>query len=281
MNKISSFSSHRLSSDLKRNFTLIELLVVIAIIAILAGMLLPALGKVKEQGHRTQCASNVKQIGIAISLYASDFDDYIIPSNPAFDNAGDNPWVQGLILWGYLDRSNFNGDLGSGSRYDVGTTKPAGIFVCPSERGTLANPDTSGASSARTSMYGLNNFVGSWSNSSNTVENGHARKLNQYGKHVSKVMVLGDKLYASDCSKLQSTTGSNNILNAFRRHQGYANFLFFDYHVELRKPNQVPVHGAGTVVAYPPTCSTVNISYRNAFWGNIKSDYKQYWPGTF
>jgi len=78
--------------DPKRNaFTLIELLVVIAIIAILMAILMPTLGRAREQGKRIACLSNLKQLTMGWILYADDNNDKVVPANTGLSNA----WV----LW--------------------------------------------------------------------------------------------------------------------------------------------------------------------------------------
>ena len=108
----------------KRDFTLIELLVVIAIIAILASMLLPALGKARETAKAISCASKLKTIGLAVNMYTLDYE-YYPPSQKSagFTSAGPVTWLG--MLDSYLDGKKPAIDNNSSSNI-------SSVFECPS-----------------------------------------------------------------------------------------------------------------------------------------------------
>jgi prepilin-type N-terminal cleavage/methylation domain-containing protein len=102
-------------------FTLIELLVVIAIIAILAGMLLPALARAKEKAKRTSCLSDVKQIALAMVMYVDDYEGRFPPRFP-------NPEAGPAYPCKPCRTTNW-------TQYALPYLSTTNVFACPSDKG--------------------------------------------------------------------------------------------------------------------------------------------------
>jgi len=86
-------AKRRVAARKVKGFTLIELLVVIAVIAVLMAILMPALQRAREQGKRVSCMSNLKQLQLAWTIYADDFDGKIVNGSASWDAGGENPWA--------------------------------------------------------------------------------------------------------------------------------------------------------------------------------------------
>src|SRR5262249_12102194 len=84
----------------RQGFTLVELLVVIAIIALLIGLLLPAVQRVRESGNRTHCANNIKQLGLALHLYHDTYK--VLPPS----RLGDQQATWAVLILPYIEQRN-------------------------------------------------------------------------------------------------------------------------------------------------------------------------------
>jgi prepilin-type N-terminal cleavage/methylation domain-containing protein/prepilin-type processing-associated H-X9-DG protein len=192
----------------RRAFTLIELLVVIAIIAVLAGMLLPALARAKEKARATCCNNQMRQIGLAVCLYADDNAD-------EFPRSQHSAFAHGQLTWGRAIAPQV------GVRGAAWTNLLQGLYHCPTDR--RPTPWS----------YGQNVYFELGSDDDYSGKPATWRRMTSIPKP-SATVIYGENATSADHIMPHFWTSAMDTAEVdSRRHSGRANYTFVDGHAQL------------------------------------------------
>jgi len=230
----------------KSGFTLIELLVVIAIIAILAGMLLPALGKVKERGRTISCAGNIKTITTGMNLYVDDNDGWILNADPFGTTR--IYWRHQLAPYVMGWQGSVYNAAGTGFLNDVDKLVRAasGSYYCPSTRTPESlKSDTAFSSTKNVYTYGMPSCENLSIRQTKCPGTTWVKVSRIREKGLSDQLIIGDindngRAGDTEKSKMMSIWPNNGtVQNVSVRHSGGSNMGWLDGHADFRKPTEM------------------------------------------